>query len=141
MSRRILVAVDDSPQAWDALEYALDRFQDADVTILSVLDPVETVLGREDPSAPGPEDAEAEVDAVLEEATEIASEFDAEVTTDHVSGDPANEIVAYAEETDVDHIVVGSHGRSGLSRVLLGSTAETIVRRSPVPVTVVKGDS
>jgi nucleotide-binding universal stress UspA family protein len=58
-----------------------------------------------------------------------------------VSGDPANEIVAYAEETDVDHIVVGSHGRSGLSRVLLGSTAEKVVRRSPVPVTVVKGDS
>ena len=47
-------------------------------------------------------------------------------------------IVEYVETHDVDHVVIGSHGRKGLSRVLLGSVAELVVRRSPVPVTVVR---
>jgi nucleotide-binding universal stress UspA family protein len=47
-------------------------------------------------------------------------------------------IVTYADENDVDHVVLGSHGRKGLTRVLLGSVAEAVVRRSPVPVTVVR---
>ena len=42
------------------------------------------------------------------------------------------------EARDIDHVVMGSHGRSGLSRVLLGSVAENVVRRSTVPVTVVR---
>ncbi|MFW6265865.1 MAG: universal stress protein, partial [Halanaeroarchaeum sp.] len=44
----------------------------------------------------------------------------------------------YVEETDVDHVVIGSHGRSGVGRILLGSVAERVVRRSPTPVTVVR---
>ena len=55
-----------------------------------------------------------------------------------VDGKPAREIVSYAEKGDVDHIVMGSRGRSGLSRLLLGSVAETVVRRAPTPVTVVR---
>jgi nucleotide-binding universal stress UspA family protein len=43
-----------------------------------------------------------------------------------------------AEDHDVDGIVMGSHGRSGISRVLLGSVAETAVRRAPCPVTIVR---
>lgn len=39
---------------------------------------------------------------------------------------------------DVDHVAVGSHGRSGVSRLLLGSVAESVMRRPPVPVTVVR---
>jgi nucleotide-binding universal stress UspA family protein len=58
-------------------------------------------------------------------------------TTAEVGG-PANAIVECAEEESVDHIVTGSHGRSGVTRILLGSVAETVVRRSPVPVTVVR---
>jgi nucleotide-binding universal stress UspA family protein len=46
--------------------------------------------------------------------------------------------VDYAAEHDIDHIVVGSHGRTGASRILLGSVAETVARRSPVPVTIVR---
>lgn len=53
-------------------------------------------------------------------------------------GRPARTIVEYVEDHDVDHVVVGSHGRSGLSRTLLGSVAERVVRRSSVPVTVVR---
>jgi nucleotide-binding universal stress UspA family protein len=55
-----------------------------------------------------------------------------------VEGSPAREIVDYATETGVDLIVMGTHGRSGVDRLLLGSVAERVVRRSPVPVLTVR---
>jgi len=53
-------------------------------------------------------------------------------------GDPAGTIVGLAEEEHVDLIVMGTHGRTGLSRVLLGSVAEAVVRRASCPVLMVK---
>lgn len=55
-----------------------------------------------------------------------------------VSGDPAFELVRVAEEEKVELIVVGSHGRTGLARALLGSVAEAIVRKAHCPVLVCK---
>ena len=49
-------------------------------------------------------------------------------------GDPAAEIVRIAEEEKPEMIVMGTHGRTGLTRLLMGSVAEAIVRRSPCPV-------
>lgn len=49
------------------------------------------------------------------------------------AGDPARTIVSYADDHDCSQIVIGSHGRDGLARFLLGSVAETVVRRSAVP--------
>ena len=51
-------------------------------------------------------------------------------------GDPAGEIVRIAGEENVDSIVLGTHGRTGLSRLLMGSVAEGVVRRAPCPVLV-----
>jgi nucleotide-binding universal stress UspA family protein len=51
-------------------------------------------------------------------------------------GDPAGEIVRIAAEEGVDMIVLGTHGRSGISRMLMGSVAEGVVRRAPCPVLV-----
>ena len=51
-------------------------------------------------------------------------------------GDPAGEIVRIAAEEGVEMIVLGTHGRSGISRMLMGSVAETVVRRAPCPVLV-----
>ena len=53
-------------------------------------------------------------------------------------GDPGHEIVAYAEEVDAGLVVVSSHGRSGLRRLLLGSVAERVVRLAHCPVLVLK---
>ena len=49
-------------------------------------------------------------------------------------GDPAAEVVRIAEEESAEMIVMGTHGRTGLTRLLMGSVAEAIVRRSPCPM-------
>lgn len=53
-------------------------------------------------------------------------------------GDPAEAIVQLAESDHVDLIVMGTHGRTGLTRLLMGSVAEAVVRRAPCPVLTVK---
>jgi nucleotide-binding universal stress UspA family protein len=53
-------------------------------------------------------------------------------------GEPAAAICRVADELNVDAIVIGSHGRSGISRLLLGSTSEHVVRSAPCPVLVVR---
>jgi universal stress protein A len=65
---------------------------------------------------------------------------DASVASEHrlITGDPADAIVRLAEEEDVDLIVLGSHGRTGLTRLLMGSVAEAIVRKAHCPVLVYK---
>jgi nucleotide-binding universal stress UspA family protein len=61
------------------------------------------------------------------------------VTTETLYGTPATEIVAYARRAGADIVVLGTHGRTGLSRALLGSVAEAVVRRAPCPVLTVGG--
>lgn len=55
------------------------------------------------------------------------------------AGDPAEEIVRYADAHDIDLIVLGTHGRTGLSRALLGSVAERVIRTASCPVLAVPG--
>lgn len=58
-----------------------------------------------------------------------------------VTGLPANRIVEVAEKLQPRMVVMGSQGRTGLARVILGSKAEHVLQMSPVPVTIVKGNS
>lgn len=136
---RILVPIDGSSPADDALAYALEQFTDADIVALYVMDPVDGA------TAWGPGSAgdwlsatEERSEAVLENAADVAADAGREITTDSSVGRPAHAIVEYVSEHDIDQIVIGSHGRDGIARVLLGSVAETVVRRAPVPVTVVR---
>jgi universal stress protein A len=55
-----------------------------------------------------------------------------------VMGSPANEILAFAERSNIDLIVMGSHGRTGLSRLTIGSVAEKVMRASKCPVLILK---
>ena len=65
---------------------------------------------------------------------------DSAVSCSHqmVFGDPATEIVRVAKAERADMIVMSTHGRTGLSRVLMGSVAEKVVRRAPCPVVIFK---
>jgi nucleotide-binding universal stress UspA family protein len=136
----VLVPVDGSPLARKALDFALETHPDARVTILHVIDYVEEGYGAE--MLVGPETlrerAEERSASLLDEARERAADHAGEVRTDSAYGKPSREIVAYADGHDVDLVVMGSHGRSGVSRVLLGSVAQTVVQRASVPVTVVR---
>nr|WP_306060130.1 universal stress protein [Natronococcus sp. AD5] len=56
-------------------------------------------------------------------------------------GEPSQEILAYSEENDIDVIVGGTHGRSGLDHVTIGSVAERVVRGAPIPVLTVRSEN
>jgi len=142
MATHVLVPLDGSPQAWAAFEYALDEHPDASVTLLSVINPMDAGYSAETalPSAAEEwyESAKAAAGERFDEAAEIAAERGVPIETVIEVGRPSATIVEYTEDNDVDVVVMGSHGRKGVSRILLGSVAEAVVRRSPVPVTVVR---
>lgn len=82
-------------------------------------------------------DGQSATKAISERALERGLDVHREIRW----GDPAVAIVAYAAENDVDLIVMGTRGRTGFERYLLGSVAEKVVRVSPIPVvTVHTGD-
>lgn len=60
------------------------------------------------------------------------------LVTEVMLGRPFMEIIRYAREKNIDLIVIGTHGRSGLKHVLLGSVAEKVVRKSPCPVLTIR---
>ncbi|WP_122090310.1 universal stress protein [Halalkalicoccus subterraneus] len=74
----------------------------------------------------------------LERVREIAEREDVPIETGLIEGTPSKEIVRYATEQGCDLIVMGTHGRGGIDRLLLGSVAERVVRGSPVPVLTVR---
>ncbi|WP_227353582.1 universal stress protein [Haladaptatus salinisoli] len=142
MSKRILVPIDGSEQSEKALEYVLTEFPDGDITVINVIDPIDvgytSTVGMPGYSEEWYEESKESAEALFEDAQETAAEYGATLSTTTELGRPAQAIVEYAEENDFDQIIMGSHGRSGVSRILLGSVAETVVRRSPMPVTVVR---
>jgi len=133
----IVVATDGSESVSRAVGVALDvaeRF-DAAVHVLSVVD-----TGEIDSS---PEQLRSELaDALERQAHEalaaVDDRADRPVTTAIRKGRPADEIVAYAREEELDAVAVGTRGRHGENRLLVGSVAERVVRTAPVPVLTVR---
>lgn len=137
----VLVPFDDSDPAREALEHAVDLFPNGEFVVLTVAD---TSVLPFIPNA-AEEETDEQLAELLDEATDqlttaedLAAERGVDLETHTRIGSPAREIVEYAESNDVDHVVMGSHGRSGVTRLLLGSVAEVVVRHSSVPVTVVR---
>lgn len=145
MGRSILVAFDESPQATAALRHALSTYDDAEIHVLHVNDPREwsTADGIDGIfySEAAFEQSQESAEAVLEEAEEIAREYETAVTTATDVGTVAGTVIDYAEERDIGHIVLGSHGRRGLSRFLLGSVAERVMKRAPGSVTIIRDEN
>lgn len=144
MSKHILVPVDDSDRARDALEYALEEHVEDSITALHVVNPANfyAAVGIEGNVAANLEELQQglvdQAESLLENIRERAETEGVEIETDHTIGAVADSIVTYADEHEFDHIVIGSHGRSGATRVLLGSVAESVARRAPVSVTIVR---
>ena len=142
MDSRILLPVDQSEQATAACDLAIELFDDGTLVLLHVIDPAEASFSAETAIPNIPDDwYEREKDQADEQFAELESRASAAgVETERVVevGKPAQTIVEMATEENIDHIVMGSHGRQGVSRLLLGSVAENVVRRSLVPVTVAR---
>lgn len=136
----VLVAYDNSGPAQKALQWAVDEHPGEEIVLLRVIEAAggSTSAGIGLAKEKLMDLQEEKRDEVTSEIGDVLDDDDLEVRTETAIGDPARAIVEFAEENDVDHILVGSHGRSGVSRVLLGSVAETVARRAPVPVTVVR---
>ncbi|AEH35989.1 universal stress protein [Halopiger xanaduensis] len=140
----VLVAYDGSEPAQQAVTYAFDEYADEELVLLRVVDIADSfteasIQAVEETLADRRKTASEDLrEDLREQLVDQATADDVEYRVETAAGDPAREIVRFAEENDVDHIVVGSHGRSGVSRVLLGSVAERVVRRAPVSVTVVR---
>ena len=133
----VLVPTDGSPAAGRAIKHAIaiaDRF---DATVHGLYVFVEGPYGSLDQ-----EDVRAEADAdakrVLDHLTREATRRGVDATTATRRGTPDEEIIAFANEMNVDMIVMGTAGRSGLNRVLVGSVTEYVVRNATVPVVTVR---
>lgn len=133
MSQRILVPYDESDPSKEALRYACEHYPDGDITVLHVIE-IQSQEERYVPQAQ--EERVRAAEEVLEAAREEAG--DAAVATESSFGVPDQAILDFAEESDFDLIVMGSHGRRGVSRRILGSVAERVVRHSPIPVLVTR---
>ncbi|WP_265109927.1 universal stress protein [Halosolutus halophilus] len=142
MSRSILVSHDGSAHAQAALRYALETFPDARLVLFHAIDPFEVIPDEEDQLPPLTQEwrdqQRADAADLFEEALAAVDEEGATIETDTSVGSPAQTIVAYAEDAAIDGIVMGSRGRSNAADLRLGSTAELVVRRASVPVTVVR---
>ncbi|MFW6018069.1 MAG: universal stress protein [Halapricum sp.] len=142
MGKHILIPVDGSDQAHRACEFVAEDYPHADVTLLHVINPAEAgysvQAGLPTFSEEWYERQKGRAEEIFEEVESDLEGSNGSIEQEIEIGKPTNTIVEFAEMNEVDQIVMGSHGRSGVSRILLGSVAETVVRRSPVPVTVVR---
>lgn len=144
MGQHVLVPVDGSDPAKKAFDYVIDELVDPEITLINVINPV-GALGYADEDhfdIEGYRQAEARqremAEDLFEEFKERADGSDVDIDTEIRIGKPSRQILSFTEENDIDHIVMGSHGRTGAGRVLFGSVAEAVTRRSPVPVTIVR---
>ncbi len=143
MAKHVLVPMDATSSSRRALSFALEHYGDERVTVLHVTNPLEeTYFASEEEFYTQvdvlEDQAEQRAAHIFEDAGSVADEYEVAIETATAVGPPANAIVEYAKNEDVDQIVMGSRGRSGMARFLLGSVAEKVARRSPVPVTIVK---
>lgn len=141
--QRVLVATDFSSGSESALRVAtrLAKLSDTELVIAHAWE-VPTAFGAELPAPSDTvlalrQDALQGIDAARRQALALGASH---VSTMILEGEPSNAVVGATTDGTFDLVVVGTHGRTGLSRVLMGSIAEKIVRRSRCSVLVVRPD-
>lgn len=139
MYDRILVPTDGSETAEQAFEHALDlaKTYDAELHVINVVD-ISSLAGEFEPVT-----IVDELEDHGEQVTSTLAERAEEAGIDHVEtavaeGIPHKLILEYVGENDVNLVVLGTHGRTGLDRYLLGSVTEKVVRQSDAPVLTVR---
>lgn len=141
----VLLPTDGSEAAATAVEHALAVAEAFDATVhaVNVVDLAAVAAGSD--AMPDTDlverlndRGEADTEAVADRAAE--TDADVDVVTEVREGSPGAAILEYVEEAGVDLVVMGTRGRSGLDRLLLGSTTDHVIRRSSVPVLATRPD-
>jgi nucleotide-binding universal stress UspA family protein len=148
----ILIPADGSDPAIKAARHGFElaRYHDATVHLLYVVDEPPPGVA-ESPGLfgePGTtvyaEDVRAVLDEVatqtVDELAMLADGLDVEAATEVLTGDPVSRITRFADEEGIDLIVIGTQDRSGVDRLLHRSVTEAVLRRTPVPVLVLRSD-
>ncbi len=140
--KNILMTTDLSPYSLSAKDISLSlaRKYSAKLYLLYVIDEMIFVelepygIAYQDIQATHREQAEQKLKEIIsgEEWKDIRCESVV------ITGNPFVEIIRFAKEKQIDVIVIGTHGRSGLSHILFGSTAERVIRKAPCPVLSVR---
>ncbi|WP_423792199.1 universal stress protein [Methanocaldococcus indicus] len=141
MYKKIVIPTDGSDVSNEALKhgYYIAKKMDAEVYVIYVVDISPFVgLPAEGTWEMIEQMLKEEGEEILKKSKEIANEYDLDVKTELLEGIPAKEIVEFAEKIKADLIVMGTTGKTGLERILLGSVAERVIKNSHCPVLVVK---
>jgi nucleotide-binding universal stress UspA family protein len=156
--QRILLPLDGSARAAAAIPHAetIAKLANASLVMLQVIPSAATLITETAVSTPGmglptvdpylsATQYESLKNSLIEEATTTLNEAAApliasgvQVETVVLKGAPADAILAYAEETKCDMIVMSTHGRTGLARLVFGSVAESVLHRATCPVLLVR---
>ncbi|HTX59103.1 MAG TPA: universal stress protein [Verrucomicrobiae bacterium] len=142
MFENIVAALDGSACSQKAFEAALDlgASSHAALHVCTAVDPVAMTEGM----TPGGiaesnvEEARAAAQAIVDAGVAAARARGLQASGDVLMGEPAYEIVQYAKRLGADGLVLGTHGRTGLKRLFMGSVAESVLREAPCAVLIVR---
>ncbi|MBW9219893.1 universal stress protein [Methanothermococcus sp. SCGC AD-155-N22] len=139
--KKILIPTDNSKVSIEAARHGLEiaKLMKSKVYVIYVVDIMPFVgLPTEGFWEAMREVLEEEGKEAFKKIETIAEEIGVSITTEILEGSPAKEIVEYAERKGVDLIVMGTSGKSGIDRLLLGSVAEKVSKKAQCPVLLVK---
>ena len=145
--KRLVVATDFSDTAERALAVGIDfaKLMGAALDLVHVYPlPSTGVLSPMPGVVPAPLPGPDELQTIERRLTALGVKVEdagVQYLSTYLVGDPSDEINSYARRAVADFIVVGTHGRTGIRRALLGSVAEQVIRRAHCPVLVVPGRS
>ena len=140
--QRLLVPIDFSEHAGRALAYAIawGRQLNAHLTLIHVIQSLSDVGLEMASSAPSAHLERLEKELARHMNGYLQQVVDAGAQGDLVMahGSPVDEMIKVVNDRGIDLIIMGSHGRSGFNRLLLGSMAEKVMRLAPCPVLIVR---
>ncbi len=138
--QKILCPIDFSAPSRNALRYASEfaKAMNAKITVMHVIQPQPIAADVNVPYVPLEVDLEKNAREELEHLVKETVQEGVLVEQIIAFGLPSDCVIAQAKKENVDLIILGTHGRTGISRLLMGSTAESVIRHAACPVLVVK---
>ena len=137
---RILLAVDDSRFSEAAVQAVIahHRLQGLEVRVLHAAEPPTLLVGPQMAKYVPPRESAEEAKALVAKTADALRSAGVKVSTAVIQGDPKSIIIDDAKAWSADLIVLGSHGRKGLERFLLGSVSEAVLRHAHCSVEIVR---